>query len=106
MRPIVGAVHELPIITRILELALAAAPQDARISRINLHVGSFCDADPLWLQRYFRIASRGTPAEGADLAVRRDTKTSAEVAARNPDSAYGYVLESIEVRDPPERTAR
>lgn len=100
----IRTVHELPIISRVLELALAAAPRDARISRVNLRVGSLCDAEPLWLERYFRIAARGTSAEDAELVVSRDGTGKPENAARTPDSAFGYVLASIEVRDPPERT--
>lgn len=95
------AVHELPIITRVLELSLAAAPEGSEISRIKLRVGSLCDAEPLWLQRYFMIASRGTPAEDAELSVRRDEGTAEEDAAGDPGSAFGYVLESIEVRESP-----
>lgn len=86
-------------------MSLAAAPPGSEISRINLRIGSLCDAEPLWLQRYFHIAARGTPAEGAELAVRRAGKASLEEAVRDPNSAFGYVLESIEVRDPPERKA-
>ncbi len=82
-------------------MSLAAAPEGSEISRIKLRVGSLCDAEPLWLQRYFRIAARGTPAQGAELAVLREEKRSAEEAARDPGSAFGYVLESIEVRDAP-----
>jgi len=91
----------LPIITRVLELSLAAAPEGSEICRIKLRVGSLCDAEPLWLQRYFRIAARGTPARDAELAVRRVPAGSTEDAVRDPDSAFGYVLESIEIRDAP-----
>lgn len=98
--------HELPIITRVLELSLASAPAGSEIARVNLRVGYLCDAEPLWLERYFRIAARGTSAEGAELSVRREPETRCPGGAElDPDTAFGYVLESIEVRDTPGRRA-
>ncbi len=82
-------------------MSLTAAPEGSEICRIKLRVGSLCDAEPLWLQRYFRIAARGTPARDAELSIRREPGISPEEAARDPGSAFGYVLESIEVRDAP-----
>ncbi len=100
------AVHELPIITRVLELSLASSPAGSEIARVNLRVGYLCDAEPLWLERYFRIAARGTSAEDAELIVRRETEApGAGGAELDPDAAFGYVLESIEVRDAPGRRA-
>ncbi len=97
----------MPIITRVLELSLASAPPGARILRVNLRVGSLCDADPLWLERYFRVAARGTAAEGAVLGVRRDGGPPGEApAGEDPIPEFGYVLESIEVPDEPEGTPR
>lgn len=124
--------HELPIIARVLDLATASAPPGAEIVRIRLRVGYLCDAEPLWLERYFRIAARGTPAERAALVVAREagptaadgaagakvraprgtegspSAAGAEDGAAGPDrsdadAAFGYVLESIEVRDAPRR---
>jgi hydrogenase nickel incorporation protein HypA/HybF len=63
--------HELPIIERILDLALAAAPPDEHIVTVKLRVGALCDAEPEWLQRYFRVAARGTAAEEARLEITR-----------------------------------
>lgn len=37
--------------------------------RVDLSVGGLCDADPSWLRRYFATASRGGPAEGAELSI-------------------------------------
>lgn len=124
-------VHELPIIARVLDLATASAPPGAEIVRIRLRVGYLCDAEPLWLERYFRIAARGTPAELAELVVTRGAGpagdeeaagasgakagaprgtagTPTAAGASGPDrsaadAAFGYVLESIEVRDAPRR---
>jgi hydrogenase nickel incorporation protein HypA/HybF len=64
--------HELPIIERILDLALASAPPGDRILTVKLRVGSLCDAEPEWLQRYFRVAARGTAAAEARLEISRE----------------------------------
>lgn len=93
--------HELPIIARVLDLATASAPPGSEIVRIRLRVGYLCDAEPLWLERYFRIAARGTPAERAELVVTREAGPAGDGAAAG--DAFGYVLESIEVRDAPRR---
>jgi len=63
--------HELPIIERVLDLALAAVPPGDRIVAVKLRVGAFCDAEPGWLERYFRVAASGTVAEMARLEVIR-----------------------------------
>jgi hydrogenase nickel incorporation protein HypA/HybF len=68
--------HELPIIERILDLALAAVPAGDRIVAVKLQVGALCDAEPEWLQRYFQVAARGSAAEKARLEI---TKTNAAV---------------------------
>ncbi len=81
------AVHELAVITRVLEIALAAAPKGSAITRISLRVGGLCDAEPLWLERYFRIAARSTAAEGAALCIERD-----EASARCPDCGLAWPL--------------
>lgn len=64
--------HELPIIERILDLTLAAAPSGDRIVTVKLRVGAICDADPEWLERYFRVAARDTAAEEARLEITRE----------------------------------
>ncbi|MDX9959557.1 MAG: hydrogenase maturation nickel metallochaperone HypA [Spirochaetia bacterium] len=64
--------HELPIIERVLDLALASAPPGDRIVTVKLRVGALCDAEPEWLQRYFRVAARETAAEDARLEITRD----------------------------------
>ncbi len=99
--------HELPIITRVLELALDAAPADQLIVRITLRVGRLCDAQPLWLERYLRMAARGTRAEGAALRVVRDECPplraidggTAGLSPAGLRAASGYTLESIETVD-------
>jgi Zn finger protein HypA/HybF involved in hydrogenase expression len=85
--------HELPIITRIVELAIAAAPAHSAIRKVSLRVGGLCDADPQWLERYFRIAAKGSAAEYAVLEVHRDEYTP----GGDPGAATEYYLESIEI---------
>lgn len=108
-----------------MELALAAAPKGSAITRIVLRVGGLCDAEPLWLGRYFRIAARSTAAEGAMLSIERDEamarceacgatwQLSLEDMPGEPglrcqrcssdrvelDAGLEYRLESIEVRE-------
>jgi hydrogenase nickel incorporation protein HypA/HybF len=67
--------HELPIIERVLDLALAAAPAGERIVTVKLRVGTLCDAEPQWLERYFRVAARGSAAEEARLEITREEAT-------------------------------
>jgi hydrogenase nickel incorporation protein HypA/HybF len=118
-------VHELPIITRVLEIALAAAPEGSVITRVALRVGGLCDAEPLWLERYFRIAARSTAAEGAALSIEREEASArclgcgaawplslddmpGSAGLRCPgcssgsvelDAGFEYRLEAIEVRE-------
>lgn len=64
--------HELPVIERVLNLALAEALPGYRIVTVTLRVGALCDAQPDWLERYFRLAAGGTVAEGARLEIFRE----------------------------------
>ncbi|HSV55501.1 MAG TPA: hypothetical protein VLH39_00145 [Magnetospirillaceae bacterium] len=84
----------MPIIARVLNLALAAAPKGSRILRVNLRVGAACDAEAVWLERYFRASAQGTQAEGAELVVSRERSRTDPLRDRG---AFDYVLESIEV---------
>lgn len=79
--------HELAIITKVLEIALSAAPESSTITRVALRVGGLCDAEPLWLERYFRIAARSTAAEAAMLSIERD-----EAMARCKDCGATWQL--------------
>jgi hydrogenase nickel incorporation protein HypA/HybF len=45
------------------------------VSAIDLSIGALSDLEPEWLQSYFDHISRGTPAEGARLRVRRSPLT-------------------------------
>ena len=64
--------HELPIIERVLDLVLAEALPGNRIVTVTLRVGALCDAQPDWLERYFRLAAGGTVAEEARLEIIRE----------------------------------
>jgi hydrogenase nickel incorporation protein HypA/HybF len=65
--------HELQVTKRILDIALehAEGHQVRRIAVIHLRIGALSDLEDEWLQRYFDYLSRGTPAEGARLAIER-----------------------------------
>ncbi len=65
--------HELAITQSMLEVALKHARQAGaqRIGRIHLVVGDLSGVVGESVQFYFDIISRGTPAEGAELAFRR-----------------------------------
>jgi hydrogenase nickel incorporation protein HypA/HybF len=42
---------------------------------VKLQVGALCDAEPEWLERYFRVAARGSVAENAQLEITRTDAT-------------------------------
>ncbi len=69
--------HELPVTRSILEIVLrhAAANDVKRVSAIDLSIGALSDLEPEWIQSYFDHISRGTPADGARLRVRRSPLT-------------------------------
>jgi hydrogenase nickel incorporation protein HypA/HybF len=71
--------HELPLVESLVELACARARENGalRVTRLELSVGELCDALPEWIERYFRVAARGTMAEGAGL----DISTEAALAS-------------------------
>lgn len=66
--------HELPILRNLLSIALrrAADAGATRIVALELRIGALCDGEEPWLERYFRVASRGTIAEGATLRMERE----------------------------------
>ena len=69
--------HELPVTKSILGIVLrhAEAQDVTRVLTINLTIGALSDLEAEWLQSYFDHLSRGTPAEGAKLRVRRSPLT-------------------------------
>jgi hydrogenase nickel incorporation protein HypA/HybF len=75
IRKIVGVVHE---------------NGGARVSRIAVRLGALSHFTPEHFREHFADASRGTPAEGAEV----DAVLEQDVQAPN---ATGVVLESVEV---------
>jgi hydrogenase nickel incorporation protein HypA/HybF len=63
--------HELPLVESLVGLACSKARENgaSRVTRVELTVGELCDALPEWIERYFRVAARGTIAEGAGLEI-------------------------------------
>jgi hydrogenase nickel incorporation protein HypA/HybF len=65
--------HELPVIHKILALAVSHAQQAkaTRIITISIEVGELSDLQPEWVQKYFAYVSKGTMAERAALLIER-----------------------------------
>jgi len=65
--------HELPVISSILEIILkhARANQVRKVHAINLVVGALSDLEDEWMQKYFDYVSKDTVAEGARLKIER-----------------------------------
>ena len=63
--------HELQVTERILDVAVkhASGHDVSKIVRIHLKIGELSDLEDEWIQRYFDYLSRGTLAEGAELAI-------------------------------------
>jgi hydrogenase nickel incorporation protein HypA/HybF len=114
--------HELPVTRSILGIVLrhAEANEVESVLSIDVAIAALSDLEGEWMQAYFDHLSRGTPAEGARLRVRRLPLTVACAAcageftatrealdsARCPDcgssdasvtSGTGYLVESMEV---------
>jgi len=66
-------VHELPVTRSILEIVLrqAESHQVTKVVAVDITIAALSDLEGEWLQSYFDHLSRGTPAEGAELRVRR-----------------------------------
>ena len=69
--------HELPVTKSILDIVLRHAEANGveKVVAIDLSIGALSDLEPEWLQSYFDHLSRGTPAHGAQLRVRRSPLT-------------------------------
>jgi hydrogenase nickel incorporation protein HypA/HybF len=65
--------HELSIMTAILEIVLKSAEQNKakRIKTINLKIGALSDIIPEWAQTFFDMISKDTPADGAALSIEK-----------------------------------
>jgi hydrogenase nickel incorporation protein HypA/HybF len=65
--------HELPVTQSILDTVLDYARENGveKVLRIRLTIGALNDFKREWIQRYFDYLSRETPAEGAQIVIRR-----------------------------------
>jgi len=63
--------HELPIMEKILKIALrhAQANNVTKIVAIKMQIGRLSDLEEEWIQRYFNYLSKGSPAEGAKIEI-------------------------------------
>ena len=69
--------HELPVTKSILDIVLRHADSNGveKILTIDLSIGALSDLEAEWIQKYFDHLSKGTPAQGAKLRVRRSPLT-------------------------------
>ena len=69
--------HELPVTKSILDIVLRYAEANGveRVVAVDLSIGALSDLEAEWIQKYFDHLSRGTPAQGAELRVRRSPLT-------------------------------
>ncbi len=65
--------HELSVMTNILEIVLEHANRNSavKVVRINLRIGRLSDIIPEWAQSYFDMLSKDTIADGAELEIER-----------------------------------
>ncbi len=65
--------HELPVIEKILKVALdhAVKHRVKRVLAIHLEVGELSDLEDQWMQHYFDHLSEGGRAEKARLVIER-----------------------------------
>ena len=114
--------HELPATQAMLSTALGVAERagGGRVTAIDLVIGEMSTMVDDSVQFYFDVLSRGTPAEGALLRVRRTPGEAAcfDCAARYPvrppldpacpvcggttvrvTGGHDFLIDSIEVED-------
>ena len=65
--------HELPIVKEVLKAVLRVAEEEkaTKILKVTLEIGDMHDLIDEWVIKYFVFASKGTPAEGARMEIRR-----------------------------------
>ena len=83
--------HEMGIALQIIEIAKASIPPDmggSRVERVNLKVGKLAAVVPSSLRFCFQVAAKGTPLDGASLAIEEVL-----VAARCNDCSREWVIE-------------
>lgn len=79
------------IALQIIEIAKASIPPDlegVRVERVNLKVGKLAAVVPSSLRFCFEVAAKGTPLEGASLAIEE-----VPVAARCNDCDREWTIE-------------
>ena len=64
--------HEMSTMVRMVNLACGRAEKEGggKLKEISISVGEMTGILPVYLQKYFPAASKGTPAEGAVLKIR------------------------------------
>jgi hydrogenase nickel incorporation protein HypA/HybF len=88
-------VHERALMDDLVRkvLAVAEAEDASGVTRIRVRLGALSHFTPEHFREHWEDASRGTPAEGAEVEAHMDEELTG-------DAAQGVVLESVEVRGP------
>ena len=84
--------HEMGIAMQIAEIAAASIPEDlqhSRVERVNLKVGKLSAVVTDSLRFCFEVVTRGSPLEGAELAVQE-----IPVTARCNDCRNEWMIEN------------
>jgi hydrogenase nickel incorporation protein HypA/HybF len=84
--------HEMGIAMQIVEIATASVPPDAgkvRIEKVNLKIGKLAAVVPESLRFCFDVAVKGTPLDGATLAIEE-----LPVVARCKDCENKWTIDS------------
>jgi hydrogenase nickel incorporation protein HypA/HybF len=86
-------VHERALMDDLVRKVLAVAETEraTSVSRIRVRLGALSHFTPEHFAEHWVDATRGTPAEGAEVDATLDDDLSGE-------AAQGVVLESVEVR--------
>jgi hydrogenase nickel incorporation protein HypA/HybF len=66
--------HELGIMTDVLDTALRAAERNGgkKVTRITLKIGLMSGVMPAYVQSFFDVIAKATIAEGAEILVEHD----------------------------------
>ena len=94
VREVFRTVHEFPITMSILSIVLGNAreAQASKITKISLTVGQLSGIVPECVELQFRIASKGTIAEGANLSFNRPSSNLRCRKCGTSYSADGFQL--------------
>jgi len=85
-------VHERALMDDLVRkvLAVAEAEQAASVARVRVRLGALSHFTPEHFREHWADATRGTPAEGAEVDATMDDRLDSK-------AAQGVVLESVEV---------